>query len=278
MTIQCRRCEPSPPSPPLHTAPSNPPRYLVDGNAYFQTAVDISRRLEFTDNARTVVVGIGYPNDTCVYDWRRGPDLTPPTCDGKYEIPLDRDGNPQKGVTFGEADHLLSFIQDEVMTRVEGELFKQAELPKGRKALFGHSYGGLFTLNALYTRPELFDTFIAASPSIWWNSKSVVTFQEANFLARETPVNPPRALLMTWGNLEQEYERQPNETDEDFEHERKEWADRKMRDNALELAERVRGCPSIKTVWHWEFEGEDHGSAAVCGLQKGIMKFLINKM
>ncbi|KAI5458977.1 siderophore esterase IroE [Mariannaea sp. PMI_226] len=252
--------------------------YLVDGNAYFATAVDVSRRLEFTDSTRTIVVGIGYPKTKYIYDWRRGPDLTPPTRDGKFDDLLGSDGKPRDDVTFGEADQFLSFIQNDVMTFVENDLFKHLPLGADRKALFGHSYGGLFVLNALFTKPTLFDTFIAASPSISWNRRSVVSYQEADFRARKTPVNPPRGLLMTWGSLEQDYQRQPSDTDEDYERKKKEAAEERMRDNGLEMAERLRSCPSIRHVRHWEFKDEDHGSAAVTGLQRGLMQFLINKM
>lgn len=252
--------------------------YVMDGNAYFFTAVDVSRRLEFTNSSRTVVVGIGYPPGKYVYDFRRGPDLTPPTADGKYDMPLDRDGNPRTDLAFGEADDFLDFVQHDVMTYVEKTLFPHVPLSTSRRALFGHSYGGIFALNALYTRPTLFDTFIAASPDIDWNLSSMVREQEAAFRAREQPANPPPALVLTWGTGQQDLVKGQDESEESF-GKRLECAESKtMRDSANALVERLNACPSVRTVSTWEFTGEDHGSAAVTGVQHGILKFLVDKI
>ena len=250
----------------------------MDGNAYFFTAVDVARRLEFTNSTRTVVVGVGYPPSKYVYDFRRGPDLTPATANGNYEMPLDDDGNPRTDLAFGEASEFLDFIQDDVMTHIHGHLFPQASLDASRKALFGHSYGGIFTLNAMFTRPTLFDTFIAASPIIWWNNSSLVKEQEAAFHGREQLVNPSPALMVTWGSGQQDLEKQPGESEEAFQ-KRKDCAeDEKMRDSANALVERLGKCPSVRGIWKQEFQGEDHGSAAVAGLQQGIMKFLVENL
>ncbi|KAH6658285.1 siderophore esterase IroE [Truncatella angustata] len=251
--------------------------YLVDGNAYFFTAVDIVRRLEFTHNTRAVVVGVGYPPSKIVYDRRRGPDLTPSTADGKFEMPLDRHGNPRTDLSFGEADIFLDFIQNDVMKYVHETLFPQVSLNTHRKALFGHSYGGIFALNALYTKPALFDTFIAASPNICWNNSSLVKEQEAAFLAREHPVNLAPALLITWGSGPQDLVRGEEESEVDFEKRISHAELRTTRDSATALVARMNSCAHIRSVLARDFPGEDHGSAAVTGLQFGIQKFLADK-
>ena len=35
--------------------------------------------------------------------------------------------------------------------------------------LIGHSYAGLFTLNTFLRHTELFDTYLAVDPSLWWD-------------------------------------------------------------------------------------------------------------
>lgn len=42
-----------------------------------------------------------------------------------------------------------------------------------RQSLFGHSFGGLFVLYSLFTRPSAFTTWIAASPSIYWENRTI---------------------------------------------------------------------------------------------------------
>lgn len=193
-------------------------------------------------------------------------------------MPLDDSGKPRTDLTFGEADKFLDFIEQDVVTNVQETLFPQAPLRTGRKALFGHSYGGIFALNAFFTRPTLFDTFIAASPTIWWNKYALVRDQEAAFRARETPADPAPSLLLTWGSGAQDLDQRPRESDEEFK-KRKDCAeDIKMRDSAKDMVARLKDCPSVRRTWTWEFEGEDHGSAAVTGLQQGLQKFLAEKM
>ncbi|KAG6036746.1 hypothetical protein E4U41_005496, partial [Claviceps citrina] len=160
--------------------------YLVDGNAYFFTAVDISRRIDFTNSSKTIVVGIGYPPSEYVYDLnRRGPDLTPPSEDGQYEPLYYDSGEVIPNLRWGEADQFLAAIEHEVMPFVEGTLFGGVVTGETghrvvRRGLFGHSYGGLFALNALYTRPGLFDAFIAASPTVYLMAVAVPLLTNAS--------------------------------------------------------------------------------------------------
>ena len=247
----------------------------MDGNAYFFTAVDISRRLEFTNDTRTIVVGIGYPPGQYVYDFRRGPDLTPPSED--YDMPLDKHGKPRTDLSFGGAYDFLEWIQINVMSYVEGTLFPNIDHCGGRKALFGHSYGGIFTLSTMFTRPGLFDTYIAASPVVWWNKDFLVKELEAAFMARDKPVDPPLSLILTWGTGEQDLVRRHDESDEEFWKRKDNAENEQMRDSATAMASRLRSCPSLRNIWTREFEGEDHGSAAVAGLQHGIMQFILSK-
>ncbi|KAK6712064.1 hypothetical protein SNK05_006515 [Fusarium graminearum] len=250
--------------------------YLVDGNAYFFTAVDVSRRLEYLNSTRTVIVGIGYPPSKYVYDFRRGPDLTPFA--DEYDMPLDRHGKPRTDISFGEAEQFLDWMKTDVMPYVENELFPKANLHTGRKALFGHSYGGIFALNTMFTEPELFNSFLIASPVIWWNKDFLIRKPEKTFLARDKPVDPPFSLALTWGTGKSELEREPQETDEEW-WKRQNCAEHdEMREAAQTLASRLEKSPSVKKIWTREFAGEDHGSVAVTGLQQSLMQFILGKI
>ncbi|KAH8684119.1 Alpha/Beta hydrolase protein [Ilyonectria robusta] len=249
--------------------------YLVDGNAYFFTAVDFARRLESVSGTRTVIVGVGYPVTNSVFDRRRGSDLTPPSEDGKYATVIAKDGTPMTGINYGGASDFLDVILGDIMPYVEGALFPDAPLQTSRKALYGHSYGGLFTLNALFTKPTHFDTFIAASPSIWFNHCSIVKGQETHFRERKHPANPAPRLLVTWGSEEQLLVQKTGESEAQFAMRLRYTRPMKMKDNALAMVARLEDCPSIRDIYKWEFAGEDHGSAAAVALQRGVMKFLL---
>ena len=63
--------------------------------------------------------------------------------------------------------------------------------------LVGHSYGGLFALHALVTRPDVFDAYIAISPSLHWNNQALVATAETVF---ESTPELTADLYMTMGN------------------------------------------------------------------------------
>lgn len=256
-------------------ADRSPNSYLTDANAYFATTVDVVRRLEYTHSARCIVVGIGYPMPPArsVYDFRRGPDLTPPSRDGTYDAPLDRNGKPRTDIKFGEADDFLSFIREDVMAHyVEGVLFPHLGW-KGRKALLGHSYGGIFTLNALYTQPGTWDTYLAASADVEFNKGRLVREQEAAFRARALDCPPP-ALLITYGEEAQDMVQRPGESEARFK-KRRGCAELPGIRKAVEgLVQRFEGHPNLRRLEVRKFLGEDHGSAALPGFQHGVMEFL----
>jgi Predicted hydrolase of the alpha/beta superfamily len=133
-----------------------------------------------------IIVAIGYPLNRELYDMRRRTlDLSPPA------------GTPVTG--HGGADIFLDFIQSSVRPAVKAR-FPQVAV--SREALYGHSYGGLLALHALFTRPGSFDCYMASSPSIWWNNK--VILQEAKaFLKTEPLVENLPSLMVFWGSVEQ---------------------------------------------------------------------------
>lgn len=215
------------------------------------------------------------PPARSVYDFRRGPDLTPPSRDGTYDAPLDRNGKPRTDIQFGEADDFLAFIREDVMEHfVQGVLFPHLGPDRwGRKALLGHSYGGIFTLNALYTHPETWDVYLAASADIEFNKGKFVEEQEAAFRARTLDCTPP-ALLITYGEEAQDMVRRPGESDARFE-KRKLCAELKgMRKAAEGLVQRFEGHPNLRKLTVRKFPEEDHCSASLPGFQHGVMEFL----
>ena len=60
------------------------------------------------------------------------------------------------------------FLADELMPQV-----RQRFRTNGHNAIVGESLAGLFVLETFFAQPELFDTYIAFSPSLWWNDESL---------------------------------------------------------------------------------------------------------
>ncbi|THT99015.1 alpha/beta hydrolase [Lampropedia puyangensis] len=150
--------------------------FLLDGNATFPMAWHALERLRQGQGpaaeraAQTVLVGLGYPADVRFDVQRRFYDYTPQT------DPATMGG---RGSTrTGGQDVFLDFVAHDVRSAIA----KQLPLDQLQQGLYGHSLGGLLCLYALYTRPALFRTWIAADPSIWWNAGSLLR-HEAAFLS-----------------------------------------------------------------------------------------------
>jgi len=87
-------------------------------------------------------------------------DMTGPT-----EIADDRKIAPRVG---GSAA-FRAFIRDELMPRV-----KERYRTTSETAIVGESLAGLFVVETFFREPELFDTYIAIDPSLWWNGAKLV--------------------------------------------------------------------------------------------------------
>jgi predicted alpha/beta superfamily hydrolase len=73
----------------------------------------------------------------------------------------------------GGADKFLQFIETELIPQVEKTYRTQPY-----RAFAGHSFGGLLALHAFATKNDLFDAYIAASPSTWWDNEVVIREME----------------------------------------------------------------------------------------------------
>jgi predicted alpha/beta superfamily hydrolase len=65
----------------------------------------------------------------------------------------------------GGGERFTQFIRDEVMPFVERH-YKAGPF----KILAGHSVGGLSAIDCLFLHSEMFDPYIAISPSLWWDN------------------------------------------------------------------------------------------------------------
>ncbi|MBC9247579.1 alpha/beta hydrolase [Paracoccus sp. 11-3] len=152
--------------PPV-PAPENgwPALWLLDGNAVIGTAVDAMRAQAFwpmgTNIGWGALIAVGYPTDEAYDSFRRSWDLGPPP---GQAYPAFHEGGPP--VKTGGGAEMARFLQQDVRAFLAEEL----PLDLSRQSLFGHSFGGLFTLWLLFTQPDTFANWIAASPAITWEN------------------------------------------------------------------------------------------------------------
>lgn len=69
----------------------------------------------------------------------------------------------------GGSEAFRKFIRDELMPEV-----KRRYRTTDEKAIVGESLAGLFVIETFLLEPDLFDTYIAFDPSLWWNNQKLV--------------------------------------------------------------------------------------------------------
>jgi predicted alpha/beta superfamily hydrolase len=175
-------------STPRGAAPPDgfPVFYVLDGDAWFNSAVEAARVREWGRLSPSVVVGIGYPSGQFFDGPRRNFDFTPP---GSSEPDFDAG-------ELGGADAFLEFLNDVVKPWVGARHAIDAR----KETLFGHSMGGLFVLHAMYVSPHSFDVYLSASPPIRFSDRLLV--REASRFEDQPGRRDVRALISV-GELEQ---------------------------------------------------------------------------
>ncbi|HYI65232.1 MAG TPA: alpha/beta hydrolase-fold protein [Allosphingosinicella sp.] len=112
---------------------------------------------------------------------RRRSEITPPASDvAAYEAEL--------GATPGGSAQFRRFIAEEIKPWVEAR-FRTS----GNDAVIGESLAGLFVIEALFEQPDLFDDYIAVTPSLWWENMKYG--REAGAYLRRLPARPRRLYL-----------------------------------------------------------------------------------
>ena len=170
--------------------------YVLDGNAWTSLVSEIIRiNVGLGTQSRVepaVVVGIGYPIDSAFDIARRDLDLTSP-------VPPDYvppGGNKDTGHLGGDIA-LMDFIDKVVKPVIEARF----PIDRSRQTLLGHSLGGLFTMNTMLDRPGSFQTYVAMSPSVYWNHRALLRNVE-QFVAKGSRPKKLRVFLSV-GDAEQ---------------------------------------------------------------------------
>jgi uncharacterized protein len=265
--------------------------YVLEGYLFFASAAEAVRDWSAVD---VVVVGIGYPDDRAYLEnilTKRGPIPAPylglpaawtaPNLERLYDLmpPASNEtlaaeqlpGFPKmKSENVGGVDDFLRMIETEVKPRVA----KLAPIDSSNQALFGHSGGGLAVLHALFTEPAAFRTFIIASPSIWWNRKSVLA-DEKHFAAAVSSGEASPRILVTMGGTESTWPKTAPAS----------WGDPvvlsdlmrnkfRMVENGRELVadlRSIRGGPGYVVDDYVVFDKQTHSASAWSALARGIL-------
>lgn len=258
-----------------------PVLYLLDANATFGTVVEAirlrARRPDVTGVVPTAVVGIGYPVEGPYDRARRTYDFTPepppstvasdggsgagdahgsaPANDAARDHGADASAVDARSAGGADAFHkfLLGPVRALVADRVDVDV--------ARQAIFGHSLAGFFVLRTLLRTPDAFRTYVAASPSIWFDETALM----ADAMTLPDRLGATADVRVMIGAGEYDEVLAPWERSGDAAHEiEARRAQRRIVSRARTLAERLgaHGHPRLSVRFDL-YEGEDHASAVL---------------
>jgi len=148
-----------------------PVLYLLDGDAHFHSVSGLIQVLGTGVNGTRIVpemIVVAIPNTD------RTRDLTP-----SYSGEINGKSEPWLK-TSGGGNKFLEFIRSEFIPYVDS-----AYPTSQYRTLIGHSFGGIATINALYTMPGTFDSYVAIDPSLWWDKQLLLKKADSTFSATD---------------------------------------------------------------------------------------------
>lgn len=157
--------------------------FVLDGNAQFPMTLNA---LDLEAEVLPLVVGLGYPVEQAYARAERTRDYTFPASGDAYA----------KG---GGAEAFYRFLLEAVKPYIE----RNYPVHKDDMTLFGHSFGGLFSLYVLIHHSKTFDHYVLASPSLWWGDGRIMS------MLPKTLSSPPKSVLVTLGEYEESPEKDP---------------------------------------------------------------------
>jgi hypothetical protein len=163
-----------------------PVLYLLDGDAHFHSVSALVQILGTGVNGTFVVpemIVVAIPNVGA----NRTRDLTPT----KSTRGFDGSEAPYLA-SSGGGPAFLDFIRTELIPYIDAGY---RTMPY--RVLVGHSFGGITTLDALNTMPEVFNAFVAIDPSLWWDDRVLLRKARSFF---ESARLEGKALYVTQAN------------------------------------------------------------------------------
>lgn len=224
---------------------ASPVLYALDGNAVAMVLDQPLLAELAASKAPPVLVMIGYDNELRIDSPSRTRD---------YTAWIDRAGD-EAGTIQATGGGAAAFL-DVIERRIKPEVERRAKIDPQQQALWGHSLGGLFVLNTLYTRPAAFQYFVAASPSLWWAQGAALGDPEQQFV-QNVHGQPAKVWLMLGGA-----ERVGDRGKRDMNNPRVVAHLRRIGgatpDAAMQLSTRLAKVPALQ-VQYREFPGLGHG-------------------
>jgi predicted alpha/beta superfamily hydrolase len=227
-----------------------PVLFSLDENRSFPLYSTMSLIYE-TPGTRTkeiIIVGVGYKVDSDrirgLAEWAawRTRDLTPERSEETEQFWKEKLSALLEGETLdvqsGGAPVFLKSLREELIPFIEAN-YRVSSTDRG---LAGYSYGGLFTLYALFHGPEMFTRYFAGGPTMW----DQLFEYEQNYASTHNDLIA--RLFITAGGRESD-----------------------LLEPMQRMVDRLRshGYPGLEIITH-VFEGEGHESAYAASVSRAL--------
>ncbi|WP_207239111.1 alpha/beta hydrolase [Pseudomonas sp. GW456-L15] len=224
---------------PLQAPPPQgyPVLWMLDGNAAIG-ALDPEQLKRLDQGQAPLLVAVGYQTPLRIERNARTYDYTP------QQPGQAQQQDPLTGQPSGGAQAFLQLLRE----RMRPAVAAQAPIDTAQQTLWGHSYGGLLVLQALFSQPQAFRHYAAASPSLWWGDGLILPLAQG--LAERLQGHHAQLLLMR-GGAEPGNPRQPAGPE----------ADQRARQLQAQLAQ----VPGLALDYH-SFETLSHGQTLAASL------------
>jgi uncharacterized protein len=221
----------------------------LDGPWMFGTVLDATRIMSMSGEApEAVVVGVSFTDQSMGEylkqraRWYTPTAWVPPPETGVRGLEQDE---------TGKVETFIAFLNDQLLPHLE------ARYRTGERWFVGHSFSALCGVRALLVKPEMFDRWLLASPSIWWHDRVILDMEEAYAEAND---DLPAHVFLSAGTDEEDSD--PVGT---F----------RMTSNVAVLGSTLasRGYPNLKLT-RMELDGDAHSSVIGNAISKGLRALL----
>lgn len=215
----------------------------LDAPWTYGTAVDTVRLLGLGRQIKpAIVAGIAHDVGKREVLTQRAMDFTVTQAEFPAEI-----GVRATAGQMGGAEEFRIWLADVVLPLI------RADYPISGVTLAGHSFSALFGVHVLLTAAEMFEGYLLASPSVWWDDQ-VMFEREAEHAASGAKL--AAKVFMSMG---------AEETDELSHH--------------AQFHRRLAGRnhAGLNLAWH-SFAGESHMSVVSAAVNRGLRHLLANEM
>lgn len=158
--------------------------YIMDADNHFELLAQYADYLSRPDVlAIPQIIVVGITNT----DRRR--DLTPIKSILNY---LGKPDSNNISKLSGGNENFLQFIRSELIPTIDKNYKTEPY-----KIFAGHSFGGLSAINCMLNHPDMFDAYVAVSPSLWWGNEYILKLTNEK-LKRNSVLN--KKLFYSDGN------------------------------------------------------------------------------